>query len=110
METFYDRLKKTCSDNHIPLNELLYKCGMSESATNNWRKGHLPNSTALIKISEYLDVSIDYLLTGKPGPELLASEVSLLKLFRKLSITGKAHIFNVMRDILRTGVMDDADH
>lgn len=110
MDTFYDRLKKTCAESGISLSKLLCECEISESAASNWRKGRLPNSAALIKISEYLDVSTDYLLMGKPGLDLLASEHSLLKLYRQLSITAKAHIFSTIKDILRTGVMKDADN
>lgn len=109
MESFYDRLKKTCADKGISVFKMLCECEISEGAPARWRQNHLPSATTLIKISEYLDVSTDYLLMGKPGPDLLTSEHCLLKLYRQLSITAKAYIFSTIKDILRTGVMKDAD-
>ena len=63
---------------------MLREIGLSSANTGYWKKGQLPKGDALIKISDYLGVSIDFLLTGEYFTGLDNDEKSLLALYRSV--------------------------
>lgn len=101
---FYENFEKTCRKNGISPTATLKKLKISTSKLTAWKNGSMPNSEFLIPISEFLDVSIDYLLTGKEKSiqepielseneqELTDIEEKLLKDFRSLSQQGQDYI------------------
>lgn len=61
--SFYITIKNTCFDKKkITLTEMVKELGLSTSMPTKWKKGLVPNGETLIKLADYLDVSIDYLL------------------------------------------------
>lgn len=62
---FYERLKQECNKKGVSPTGLLKLLKISTSKLTSWKNGSMPNSEFLIPISEFLEVSIDYLLTGK---------------------------------------------
>ena len=66
---FFDNLKSLCKINNIKITPLLEKLNISKGAIARWRNGVLPNGETLIKIANYFNCSIDYLLgrTGNPN-------------------------------------------
>lgn len=72
--------------------ELAEYVGISRAAISDWKsKGTSPTAEYLVKICEFLDISLDYLLTGvEPMPkELAPDEVELVELYRKLEPTER---------------------
>ena len=61
---FYEKVKSLCDTNHIAITSLARKLKLSPSAPNNWKEGTLPKAETIMKISEFFDVSTDYLLFG----------------------------------------------
>jgi len=61
---FFERLKKACFDKGITVSRLLRELGFSSSSVTYWRKGSVPKIDKLVKISQYLDVSVEYLIEG----------------------------------------------
>lgn len=62
MDNFYSKYdnllhSKNCS--HYYLSGVI---GLCESSKDAWKKGAIPKMEALIKIAQYFDVSIDYLI------------------------------------------------
>ena len=86
---FYDNLKKICDEKGLKLTPLVTECGGAKGSISNWKKGSFPNSDIVINLAVRLNVSTDYLLTGKTSnssePELSIPEKELLKYFRLLS-------------------------
>lgn len=63
---FYERTKNACENRGTNLTDLMKKLGLSTSMPTNWKKrGTLPSAEVLIKLSDELCVSIDYLLKGE---------------------------------------------
>lgn len=63
-ERFYNLcLKKNCKPNTVAKN-----IGLSTAIATKWKNGTLPNGEALIKIADYLDCSVDYLLGRSDDP------------------------------------------
>lgn len=68
-----ERVKAICKERKIPISRLERDLGYANGYIGQLRKGVLPDDR-LIEISKYLNVSVDYLLTGiqkeKPSLEL----------------------------------------
>ena len=77
----------------------------------------MPNSEFLIPISEFLGVSIDYLLTGKEKEQkttLILSDIEekLINDFRNLSPQGQDYIRQQMfmaREVYKKDILSQAD-
>lgn len=70
---FWDRFFSLCeTHNTKPLN-VVKTLGISSGCITNWKNGVVPNGETLIKIANYFNVSVDYLLgrtddiNQKPG-------------------------------------------
>ena len=74
-------------------NAVCAELGLSTATATYWKKGTIPKIDALIKLSDYFNVSIDYLI-GRKAPESPAV----------LSYNGsdplKQEISNIITDIL----------
>lgn len=82
---FYEQFIKLCNKKGIKPTPLIKYLKLSPGNIKRWEEGSTVNSDILLKISEYFDVSIDYLLLGKETEkELTDNERELLKLFKKL--------------------------
>lgn len=62
---FYEIFTMLCSDKKISPTATLQKIGVSTSKLTAWKNGSTPSVAVLILISEFFDVSIDYLIYGK---------------------------------------------
>ena len=63
---FVERLEKECDKKGVSLSDFLSKMDLSSSNGTYWRKsGYIPEGKILLKMAEFLEVSIDYLVTGK---------------------------------------------
>ncbi len=83
---FYDRLQKLCRDKNTSITALLEKHKLSSSKGTMWKNGTLPKIDVALIISEELNVSLDYLFTGKESlpSELSKDEQELLTYFKDL--------------------------
>ena len=75
LQEISDRIRKTAKEKHIRLADLLISCGLSKNYVNQ-----LPNNKDIkpgniYLIARRLDVSLDYLLTGKEKSTTLAGAV-----------------------------------
>lgn len=68
-ELFYERLERLIKDRGIQQKELADGCGISSNGISTWKvTGSIPRADVAIKIAKYLDVSVEYLITGEfPG-------------------------------------------
>ena len=58
-----ERVKQICKERKIPISKLEKDLGFANGYIAQLRKGTFP-ADRLAKISEYFDVSVDYLMTG----------------------------------------------
>lgn len=65
---FFKQLQKACENNGISVTSAVIQLGISRSSVTNWKKGVVPNGDVIVRLSELLSVSTDYLLTGKNSP------------------------------------------
>lgn len=59
-----ERVKQLCKERKIPISHLEKACGFSNGYIRGLKEGNLP-SNRISLIADYLNVSIEYLLTGE---------------------------------------------
>lgn len=60
---FYNRVKNSCEHKKgIKLSEMTKILDLSSGMPTKWKNGLIPNGDTLMKIADFLDESIDYLL------------------------------------------------
>lgn len=60
---FADRLKELRTEKKIGQNQLAEELGLSNASISYWETGKQePSASALFKLAQYFDVSLDYLL------------------------------------------------
>lgn len=93
---FYEQLKKACKENNTSITAVLKKLGIGTANGTYWKNGSSPSADIIVKLSEFLGVSCDYLLIGKestnkittiemPKNLLTLKEKELLELFNQLT-------------------------
>ena len=65
MSTLLDRIKDLMNEHKINANQLTSELGLSVSSFSDWKRGKgSPSLDAVVKISDYFNVSLDYLVRG----------------------------------------------
>ncbi len=85
---FYDNLNKLCKEQGTSVTAIIKDIGLNPTSGTYWKKGSFPSGDILIKLSERLNASIDYLLTGKEKSaksSLTEMEIEALAIFKKLT-------------------------
>ena len=60
---FYDKLKSLCEQRGVKPSRVAIECGFSKGSVSHWKNdGTVPQREILIKIAEYFNVTVDYLL------------------------------------------------
>lgn len=67
---FYDRLVTMLNERKLKITPTLTGLGFSKGNIGKWRGGVIPNGEVLIKVADYLDCSVDYLLGRTDNPEI----------------------------------------
>lgn len=70
----YDRIKKLCAKRKITISKLESELGFGSSSIKKWEKTSSPSIDKILKVANYFDVSIDYLL-GRSDIEGSVSEI-----------------------------------
>lgn len=59
---FYEIVNNLCKERKTTITRMAQDIGLSNAAPTSWRKGSVPKLSTLDKISQYFNVSTDYLL------------------------------------------------
>lgn len=101
----YAALDKLCQEHGTTPTALALKLGLSKGNTTSWKKGGNPSVEVLLQLSDELNCTTDYLLTGKeksPKSDLSDLELEALKKFKQLSDVDKGRILDRMETILES--------
>ncbi len=95
--TFSERVYTLAKNKNVPMVQVERNIGIAEGGHFKWEKSK-PKFETLIKLADYFDVSVDYLLGRKSasGADAFLSpdERRLLDLYRSMSDQGKAHLLS----------------
>ena len=115
---FWNVFYELCRSNGTKPNPVVSKLGYSSAVCTKWKAGALPNAEALIKLSDYFAVSIDYLLGRTSIKETLTDagertdvENNLIIMYRSLNQEGQEKAIEYLSDLTDTGKYkkDDTD-
>lgn len=59
---FWDNFQRICKEKGESPNGVCHEIGLSNAVATHWKNGTQPKADVLVKIAEYLDVSVDHLL------------------------------------------------
>lgn len=92
--TLVDRIKLKCKENNTSMNALEGELGFGNGTLRRWDE-RTPGADRLLILANRLNISVDWLLTGKETDQLSPDEKKLVDLYRNADNRGK-------RAILRT--------
>ena len=118
---FWDNFYNACIQKGIKPNPLAKQLNIASGSMTTWKNGKIPNGETLIKIADYLDVSVDYLLgrtdeptgnyqinTGDVGnnsnvninkSNFSDTDNELISEFKKLTFNDKAKVMSLIAEL-----------
>lgn len=96
-----ERIKSRCKEKGTSMNALEKELGFGNGSIRLWDKKE-PGSQKVILVAERLDLSLDWLLTGKESENLTPEEQLLVDHYRRADNRGK-------RSIMRTAESESAE-
>ena len=96
-----DRIMHLASQKKITANKLAVECKLNSSAMTEWRKGKKsPGIDALIKIANYFNVSLDYLVgRADPSSEPSIFPDTFIKDWQRSNQTVRDMTCNYIKDL-----------
>ncbi len=122
---FWDRFFQLCVLHNSKPNPVAKELGFSSGVVTKWKNGSIPNGEMLLKIADYFDVSVDYLLGRSDSPEMdIKKEAAQMdSLSRDEKESEVIHLYNQLsparqerallalyREIEQQRTKDQADH
>ena len=108
---FAQILTSIMNEKKISAYKMSKETGISDSLIGYWKKGErVPNAENLILISNYLEVTIDYLLTGKCKEtviELTEDKKRFLSMYELLNDMEKGEILGEMKNMIKNKSLED---
>ncbi len=112
METITDRIKKRAKELNITQVELARKVGKTKGAINQWFKGATkPNGSNLLALAKALDVTPEWLETGKEPQHQHFPPPTHKELASLLSVSTETYRGKLeeIKELKESGVLDSAD-
>ncbi len=97
-----ERVKAICKERRIAISRLEKACGFSNGYIRSLKEGKMP-SDRLYAVSVFLELPMEYLLTGAESPQerFTAYECELLRMFRLLNADGQSEALRDIRNLTR---------
>jgi len=69
---FWDKLVELCKNHNLKPNQLGKEMNISSASFTKWKNGAIPNAETLMRIADFFNVSVDYLLGRSDHPVSVA--------------------------------------
>lgn len=118
---FWDNFYNACVQKGIKPNPLAKELQIASGSMTAWKGGKLPNGETLLKIADYLNVSVDYLLGRTNDPKSINqintgdvgnnsnvninkssfsdTDNELISEFKKLTFNDKAKVMSLIAEL-----------
>ena len=97
---FWERFYNLCISNNTKPNPVAKEIGISSGIITKWKNiGTLPNGETLIKLADYFNCSVDYLLGRMDTNKITIKEETIL-LFNKLDEGDQREVIGYIKGIL----------
>ena len=106
MEHFGERLSQAIEKSGLKKKDIDSKLQLNKNALTIYKKGRIPDTEKLLALSQLLNVSMEWLLTGKevkPTPvsyDFSPEETILIDLYKQLSPNNRSKIIERMETLL----------
>ena len=98
--TFFERFELLLKTKGVSRSKFAEDLKIRTALISEWKKnGNLPNGETAIKIANYFDISLDYLLTGNLKNEFPDEDIALIVRYHNLS-QEKKQVIKLLLDIL----------
>ena len=101
---FWDIFVSLCTKNGTSPNGVAKKIGVSSGSITTWKQGRMPHNNTILKIANYFDVSVDYLLGKEEKPtendELSDQQKELIAFARSVPDDKAELVLKLLRAIL----------
>ncbi len=102
----YEIYLKLLKEKGVRTSDVCKATGIVASTFSDWKKGKsTPKQEKLMKIADYFNVTVDYLVTGKekeiPSAELADDFTSLIELYNSSNADGQARIMEYAKMIAK---------
>lgn len=98
---FFKQLKNACASRGTTPSSVIRELGMTRGSLTNWKKGVFPSSEVIIKLSNKLNVSTDYLLLGRNSPILTSVESEIFEMYRSLQPFEQGRFYGQLKERCR---------
>lgn len=99
--TLFERVMQKCDEEGLTIKALERKAGFSNATIRKWET-QKPSYDKVVKVADCLNVTLNWLITGKEADELSADEQKLVDCYRKADDRGK-------RSIMRTAESESVE-
>ena len=98
------RIEEIIHNSGLNAKQFAEKLGVSASKITDWRNGKTkPTVSDIIRISQYFNVSCDYLLTGEDrNSNLTDDEQELISFYRKLDLFNKGKVIGMLTALVQS--------
>jgi len=97
---FVENIKKAVKEKGTTVNQMLISCGLNKSFVYDIsNKNVMPSVEGVAKISNFLNVSVDYLLGRETPPQTDAPKPPILEKYNKLNHAGKRKAEEYISDL-----------
>ena len=86
-----ERIKEKCNEKGLKISQLEKELGFGNATIRRWGE-NAPSVDKALKVANFLNISLEWLVTGKEAPELTPEERELLQNYRKADERGKRRI------------------
>lgn len=99
---FWKRFLGLCEARNLKPNRVAIEIGVASGTLSKWKIGKtFPNGETLIKISEYFECSIDYLLglsniVDPAKNEISQEDISIINKIKKLNVDDRTEIMMII--------------
>ena len=95
---FWERFPSLCAENKVSPTKACRDMGLSNATAVHWKKGAVPNSSTVARISKYFNVSPDFF---KENEEKASSEKEQLfiQLFNDAPEEGRNYVIQVLQKL-----------
>lgn len=103
MSDFTSRIDNILNERKMKRSDLYKTLDIPQTSFSSWIKGSIPNAEIALKISRFLNVSLEYLITGegeKPKSDLIflsEEENELIDIYRSLDKRGRVTLLNIAK-------------
>ena len=96
-EGLVNRIQQLCELNKTKLKPLEEQLGLGNGVIKKWENSS-PSCDRILKVANYFNVSVDWLLTGKEGDFYISNDkTELLNLYGHLTNYDKFEILEIIR-------------